>query len=149
MVMALRVVMGGEGPPRPTGTAAGCSWSSSSRSTSGLAHPVPAGRHAKVVEASVTWNYTTFLNIAFLALAAALLARLFTTGGAGMLKMMGGDPERLSAAGRPGWRIVETAVVVVTAMVLLARYRHEHRTAGDSPAVVVRLRQQHRRRHQT
>ena len=30
-------------------------------------------RNAKVEMASVTWNYTTFLNIAFLLLAAALL----------------------------------------------------------------------------
>ena len=59
----------------------------------GLAHLVPAGRDAKVVEASVTWNYTTVLNIAFLVLAGALLVRFFTTGGAGMLKMMGGEPD--------------------------------------------------------
>jgi uncharacterized membrane protein YraQ (UPF0718 family) len=30
-------------------------------------------RNAKVVEATVTWNYTTYLNIVFLALAAALV----------------------------------------------------------------------------
>src|SRR5471030_955797 len=34
-------------------------------------------RNAKVVEASVTWNYTTYLNIVFLALAAALIWRYF------------------------------------------------------------------------
>jgi uncharacterized membrane protein YraQ (UPF0718 family) len=54
----------------------------------GLAHLVPGGRHAKVVEASVTWNYTTFLNIVFLALAGFLVARFFATGGATMLKAM-------------------------------------------------------------
>ena len=64
----------------------------------GLAHLVPAGRHAKVVEASVTWNYTTFLDVAFLVLAVALLTRFFTTGGAGMLKMMGGAPDDASSA---------------------------------------------------
>src|SRR5262249_51170809 len=42
---------------------------------------VPTDRNADVVEASVTWNYTTVLNIVFLALAAVLLWRYFTRGG--------------------------------------------------------------------
>jgi uncharacterized membrane protein YraQ (UPF0718 family) len=41
----------------------------------------PQERNAKVVEASVTWNYTTFLNIPFLLLAALLLWRYFRRGG--------------------------------------------------------------------
>jgi uncharacterized membrane protein YraQ (UPF0718 family) len=41
----------------------------------------PQERNAKVVEASVTWNYTTFLNIPFLVLAALLLWRYFRRGG--------------------------------------------------------------------
>jgi uncharacterized protein len=46
-------------------------------------------RNAKVVMASVSWNYTTFLNIAFLLLAAALLWRYFRRGGGwAMLRMM-------------------------------------------------------------
>ena len=45
-------------------------------------------RNAKVIEASVTWNYTTYLNIVFLALAAALGWRFVRTGGVSMLKMM-------------------------------------------------------------
>jgi hypothetical protein len=53
---------------------------------------VPAERHAKVVEAAVTWNYTTFLDIVFLALAAALVWRFVRTGGLSMLRMMGGAP---------------------------------------------------------
>src|SRR5437773_11016239 len=49
----------------------------------------PSKRNAKVVEASVTWNYTTVLNIIFLTLAASLLWRYFTCGGGlRMLKMM-------------------------------------------------------------
>src|SRR5919197_546220 len=35
--------------------------------------PIPAERDAKVVEASVTWNYTTVLDLVFLSLAAVLL----------------------------------------------------------------------------
>ena len=38
---------------------------------------VPTERDAKVVEASVTWNYTTVLNIVFLGLAAVLVWRYF------------------------------------------------------------------------
>jgi uncharacterized membrane protein YraQ (UPF0718 family) len=50
---------------------------------------VPSGpRHAEVVEADITLNYTTVLNIAFLILAAALLIRFFRTGGRQMLAMM-------------------------------------------------------------
>ena len=45
-------------------------------------------RNAKVVEATVTWNYTTYLNIVFLALAAALVWRFVRAGGIPMLKMM-------------------------------------------------------------
>jgi uncharacterized membrane protein YraQ (UPF0718 family) len=49
---------------------------------------VPGEREAKVVEASVTWNYTTILNIVFLALAAVLVWRFLRTGGLPMLRMM-------------------------------------------------------------
>jgi hypothetical protein len=50
---------------------------------------VPGERNAKVVEASVTWNYTTVLNIIFLLLAAALVWRYFKRGGGlAMLRTM-------------------------------------------------------------
>jgi uncharacterized protein len=49
---------------------------------------IPDERSAKVVEASVTWNYTTVLNIAFLLLAAVLVWRFLRTGGLPMLRMM-------------------------------------------------------------
>ena len=52
----------------------------------------PTERHAKIVEASITWNYTTILNIAFLALAALLVWRFIATGGLPMLKMMNAPP---------------------------------------------------------
>jgi uncharacterized membrane protein YraQ (UPF0718 family) len=46
-------------------------------------------RNAKVEMASVTWNYTTALNIVFLIVAAALLWRYFRRGGGwSMLRMM-------------------------------------------------------------
>ena len=49
---------------------------------------IPSQRSARVVEASITFNYTTVLNIIFLVLAALLLVRFFSTGGADMLRMM-------------------------------------------------------------
>jgi hypothetical protein len=54
---------------------------------------VPSARTAKVGETGVVWNYTTYLNIVFLILAAALLVRFFRSGGLSMLKMMGGQPD--------------------------------------------------------
>jgi uncharacterized membrane protein YraQ (UPF0718 family) len=49
---------------------------------------VPAQRDARVVEASITWDYTTWLNIAFLILAGLLIWRFLKTGGPAMLRMM-------------------------------------------------------------
>ena len=49
---------------------------------------IPKSRNAKIEMASITWNYTTLLNIVFLLIAAALLWRFFTTGGRQMLRMM-------------------------------------------------------------
>lgn len=54
---------------------------------------IPDRSDAEVPMGGVSWNYTTFLNIAFLILAAALLFRFVRTGGVGMLRMMGGAPE--------------------------------------------------------
>jgi hypothetical protein len=54
---------------------------------------VPADRAATVAGTGITWNYTTILNIIFLLVAAALVVRFFRSGGAPMLKMMGGSPE--------------------------------------------------------
>ena len=49
---------------------------------------IPEQRAATVVEASISWNYTTILNLVFLALAAVLVLRFLRTGGPQMLKMM-------------------------------------------------------------
>src|SRR5664279_3100411 len=54
----------------------------------------PQDRSTAAVETGISWNYTTWLNIVFLLLAAALLVRFIRTGGVPMLKMMGGDPDR-------------------------------------------------------
>ena len=60
---------------------------------------IPAQRTARIAEEGIRWNYTTILNIIFLMLAAALLARFFTSGGRSMLKMMGGSPDDHSGHG--------------------------------------------------
>ena len=54
---------------------------------------VPTERNATVLEAGISWNYTTYLNIAFLVLAALLIWRFVRSGGLPMLRMMGGSPD--------------------------------------------------------
>lgn len=51
-------------------------------------HLTPHTRNAKVLDASISLNYTSVLNIIFLVLAAALVWRFLKTGGPMMLKMM-------------------------------------------------------------
>ena len=50
---------------------------------------MPRHHGATVLEASIHWNYTTVLNILFLALSAMLVWRFLRTGGPEMLRMMG------------------------------------------------------------
>lgn len=64
-----------------------------------LLHLTPHFRNAKVLDAAVSWNYTTFLNIIFLLIAAALVWRFMRSGGPAMLKMMkGGHAEHSHAS---------------------------------------------------
>jgi uncharacterized membrane protein YraQ (UPF0718 family) len=77
----------------------------------------PDPSQAKVMEQGITLNYTTVLNVIFLALTAVLLVRFLRTGGREMLAMMGGGPDDMdhhehhdhhdhhdhgSASGHPG-----------------------------------------------
>jgi len=59
----------------------------------GAASLIPSQRNATVMHAGISLNYTTWLNIAFLALATVLVIRFVTTGGIPMLRMMGGSPD--------------------------------------------------------
>jgi uncharacterized protein len=59
----------------------------------GTANLIPTQRSTTVMEAGISWNYTTWLNIAFIIITALLLVRFVTTGGMPMLRMMGGSPE--------------------------------------------------------
>ena len=54
---------------------------------------IPSPAQAKIPDQGVSWDYTTWLNIVFLVLAAALVVRFFRTGGLAMLRMMGGSPD--------------------------------------------------------
>jgi uncharacterized membrane protein YraQ (UPF0718 family) len=54
----------------------------------GVAGLIPRQRSATVMAVGISWNYTTWLNIAFLILAAVLLVRFLRTGGRDMLRMM-------------------------------------------------------------
>ncbi|MBV9704621.1 MAG: permease [Methylobacteriaceae bacterium] len=53
-----------------------------------VAGVIPHERRAQIVETSFAWNYTTWLNLIFLVLAALLVWRFVSTGGIGMLRMM-------------------------------------------------------------
>jgi len=48
----------------------------------------PAHFHVSALTASPSWNYTTFLNLAFIVLIAVLFYRFMRTGGPAMLRMM-------------------------------------------------------------
>lgn len=49
---------------------------------------VPRGHNATVADSAIGWDYTTWLNIVFLVLAAGLVWRFLKTGGPAMLRMM-------------------------------------------------------------
>jgi uncharacterized protein len=53
---------------------------------------VPARTGVTIPDSGVSWNYTTWLNIVFLLVAAVLIVRFVRTGGVPMLRMMGGSP---------------------------------------------------------
>ncbi|MFC9848445.1 permease [Streptomyces sp. NPDC060223] len=55
---------------------------------------IPDQADATIPEEGITWNYTTWLNIVFLLLAASLLVRFWRTGGPAMMRMMGGAPDQ-------------------------------------------------------
>jgi len=57
---------------------------------------VPETRDAKVTDVEITWDYTTYLNIMFLLVAAALVLRFVRTDGIPMLRMMGGSPDDMA-----------------------------------------------------
>jgi uncharacterized membrane protein YraQ (UPF0718 family) len=61
-----------------------------------LLHVTPRTLNAKVLDAALSWNYTTFLNILFLLIAAALVWRFIHSGGLVMLKRMNTKPGQIN-----------------------------------------------------
>jgi uncharacterized membrane protein YraQ (UPF0718 family) len=57
---------------------------------------IPTNRNVGVITQGPQWNYTSVLNIVFLAIAAALLFRFFRTGGPEMLAMMETPEEEMA-----------------------------------------------------
>ncbi len=49
---------------------------------------IPTERNARVVGAALSWNYTTWLNIALIIVGFLLFVRFLRTGGPAMLRMM-------------------------------------------------------------
>jgi uncharacterized protein len=54
---------------------------------------IPTTRNAQVAPTTITFNYTTALNILFLIVAGFLILRFLRTGGPSMLRMMNADPK--------------------------------------------------------
>ncbi|MYQ99349.1 MULTISPECIES: permease [unclassified Streptomyces] len=63
---------------------------------------IPDQATARLPEEGIRWNYTTWLNIAFLLLAASLAIRFLRTGGTAMLRTMGGGPQEGDEGGDGG-----------------------------------------------
>jgi hypothetical protein len=57
---------------------------------------IPSRASAHLPTGGISWDYTTWLNIAFLLVAALLIYRFTRTGGLPMLRMMGGSPDHMS-----------------------------------------------------
>jgi uncharacterized membrane protein YraQ (UPF0718 family) len=55
-------------------------------------HWIPEHGHALVMQEGIRWNYTSVLNIIFLAISALSLVRFLRTGGPEMLRMMDAPP---------------------------------------------------------
>jgi uncharacterized membrane protein YraQ (UPF0718 family) len=57
-------------------------------------HLIPSrtlAQHSAHMLATISWNYTTILNILFIAISIPLIIRFFRTGGPAMLRMMGNE----------------------------------------------------------
>ena len=76
----------------------------------------PTNHHVTVFETQPTWNYTTFLDIAFLILMAVMAWRFVTTGGLGMLRAHSRRPEA-------GTNLVRDPVCGMTVEATTAEYR--------------------------
>ena len=59
---------------------------------------IPAHTHLMVMEEAIHWNYTSALNVIFIAISGLLFIRFLKTGGPAMLREMGGGARDPNAA---------------------------------------------------
>jgi uncharacterized membrane protein YraQ (UPF0718 family) len=90
----------------------------------GALHLIPAHQQIAVMQETIRWNYTSVLNVVFLAVSALLLVRFLKTGGPEMLREMGNVPADPNA--EPHSCCHEEPMTVVTA--------HDCRHAEPLPA---------------
>ena len=64
----------------------------------GALHLIPHHTQLMVMEEAIRWNYTSMLNVIFIAVSGLLLVRFLKTGGPAMLREMGGDAHDPNAA---------------------------------------------------
>lgn len=62
----------------------------------GALHLIPHERRTQMIEESIRWNYTSILDLIFVALGLLLVIRFLRTGGPAMLKMMSGSSQASS-----------------------------------------------------
>jgi uncharacterized membrane protein YraQ (UPF0718 family) len=93
-------------------------------------HLVPTDRHLSIVDAGITWNYTTWLNIIFILIGIVLLVVFFRSGSGSMLKMMGGSPDATHDHGSPEHSADDHSAHDQPAE---DHSGHEHRHPDDSP----------------
>jgi uncharacterized membrane protein YraQ (UPF0718 family) len=67
-----------------------------------VAGATPTKRNILIFDTTISWNYDTFLNIAFLLVIAWLGVRFLRTGGVDMLRMMEIPPDQMPAHEHPG-----------------------------------------------
>jgi uncharacterized membrane protein YraQ (UPF0718 family) len=69
---------------------------------------IPSDRTVGAIGAGPSWNYTSVLNVIFLVIAGALIARFLRTGGPDMLRMMNTPEHAISQHGHEGHAAPET-----------------------------------------
>jgi uncharacterized protein len=62
----------------------------------GALHLIPHERRTQMIEESIRWNYTSILDLIFVALGLILVIRFLRTGGPAMLRMMSGSSQASS-----------------------------------------------------
>src|SRR5258708_8438303 len=67
----------------------------------GALHLTPGSHAVNAVTEALSWNYTTFLNIVFLLISAALVYRFLPTPGIAMLEMMNTPTSSAKSAALP------------------------------------------------